>query len=160
MTQKIIIADYQDPQHSADILMLMEHYAQDPMGGGTPLNHFTRENLTKTLATLPTALSIICYIDDKAIGLINSFLGFSTFKCKPLFNIHDIVVIDDYRGQGICQAMLQTLEDIALEKDCCRLTLEVLEGNHPAQYSYEKYGFKAYELDPAMGKAFFWEKPL
>jgi ribosomal protein S18 acetylase RimI-like enzyme len=160
MTHKIIIADYQNTQHNADILMLMNHYAQDPMGGGTPLSQFTQKNLTTTLATLPTALSVLCYIDNQAIGMINSFLGFSTFKCKPLLNIHDIIVISEYRSQGICQAMLKKLETIALEKDCCRLTLEVLEGNYPAQHSYEKYGFKAYELDPVMGKAFFWEKPL
>jgi hypothetical protein len=40
------------------------------------------------------------------------------------------------------------------------VTLEVLEGNQIAKNAYIKFGFAGYELDPKMGKALFWEKPL
>ena len=39
-------------------------------------------------------------------------------------------------------------------------TLEVLEGNRVARAAYEKAGFGAYVLDPAAGRALFWQKPL
>jgi hypothetical protein len=38
--------------------------------------------------------------------------------------------------------------------------LEVLTGNRLAQSAYLKFGFGAYELDPEMGGAIFWQKAL
>jgi hypothetical protein len=38
------------------------------------------------------------------------------------------------------------------------LTLEVLTGNRGAYDAYVGFGFRAYELDPAMGAATFMEK--
>ena len=94
------------------------------------------------------------------VGLVNCFEGFSTFKGKPLINIHDVIVSMRARGRGVARLMLQQVEAIARERGCCKLTLEVLEGNQPAQNSYRAVGFKGYELDPVMGRAMFWEKPL
>jgi ribosomal protein S18 acetylase RimI-like enzyme len=56
--------------------------------------------------------------------------------------------------------MLKEVEEIAKKKGCCKITLEVLEGNKVAQRSYKKFGFAGYELNPLMGKALFWEKPI
>ena len=85
-------------------------------------------------------------------------MGFSTFKCQPLINIHDLAVIKTFRGQGISQALLSKLEQLALKKGCCKITLEVLEGNIVAQNAYQKFGFAGYQLDPNMGKAMLWQK--
>lgn len=142
------------------MLSLLENYALDPMGGATALNPSVRDNLATELAKLPHAFSVICYVDDKPAGLINCFEAFSTFKCKPLINIHDVVVSAKYRGLGISQKMLQHVENIAIQKGCCKVTLEVLEGNHIAKNAYVKFGFVGYELNPHIGKALFWEKPL
>jgi ribosomal protein S18 acetylase RimI-like enzyme len=155
-----IIADYHNTKHCDDIVWLMNHYAQDVMGGSTPLSSFTQKNLTNTLATLPHAITIICYLNQQAVGLINGFEGFSTFACKPLINIHDVIVKQDYRGKGISYIMLDAIEAIARERNCCRLTLEVLEGNPIAQRAYQNHGFSAYELDPSIGNALFWQKAL
>ena len=56
--------------------------------------------------------------------------------------------------------MLTQVEDIARQRGCCKLTLEVLEGNKAAQRSYRGFGFEGYQLVPEMGRAMFWEKPL
>ncbi|AIE76231.1 Histone acetyltransferase HPA2-related acetyltransferase (plasmid) [Synechocystis sp. PCC 6714] len=56
--------------------------------------------------------------------------------------------------------MLQKAENIAVNLGCCKLTLEVLEGNYAAQSAYKAFGFSGYELNPKMGKALFWEKKL
>ena len=160
MNLEIVLADYSNEQHSSDIVSLLSDYALDPMGGGEALSSYAKENLVKELAKQTGAISIIAYIDDKPIGLINCFQGFSTFKCKPLLNIHDVVVLEQYRGQGVCQKMLNKIEELAKERGCCKLTLEILEGNDGAKNAYIKYGFEAYELDPAIGKALFWQKTL
>ncbi len=56
--------------------------------------------------------------------------------------------------------MLHKVEDIARQRGCCKITLEVLEGNGPAQASYTKFGFAPGEFDPAHGRMMFWIKPL
>ena len=160
MNIKILSVDYDNAQHCRDLVDLLNTYAKDPMGGGSALSEFAKANITQQLALTPGATSILCYVDEHPAGLINCFEGFSTFECKRLINIHDVVVLSEYRGIGICQQMLQAVEALAKERDCCTLTLEVLEGNGPAQSAYLKYGFAGYELDPKMGKAVFWQKSL
>ncbi|OUS29019.1 GNAT family N-acetyltransferase [Gammaproteobacteria bacterium 45_16_T64] len=160
MEIKVVTADYTNRRHGEDIGFLIDSYARDPMGGATPLADSVRNNLSLALAKLPHAFSILCYVDNKPAGLINCFDAFSTFKCKPLVNIHDIIVLGDFRGLGLSQLMLQKVEGIAKDKGCCKLTLEVLEGNKVAQGSYRKYGFSGYELDPNVGRALFWEKHI
>ena len=103
---------------------------------------------------------MIAFVDGKPAGLVISIEGFSTFACKPLLNIHDVIVSPRYRGQGIAKMMLEKVEEIALRSGCCKLTLEVLEGNAPARNLYESAGFKPYQLDSKMGKALFLEKKL
>jgi ribosomal protein S18 acetylase RimI-like enzyme len=68
--------------------------------------------------------------------------------------------LSDFRGQGISKKLLQKSEEIAKSLGCCKLTLEVLEGNTTAQAAYKASGFAGYELDPQMGKALFWQKKL
>ena len=137
--------------------MLLDCYARDRMGGGSGLNAFTRNNLARELAKIPGAVSLLCYVDGQAAGLLNAFQGFSTFDCKPLINIHDIVVAEPFRGRGLARRLLENIEEIAKQRGCCKLTLEVLEGNRVAQTVYTKFGFAAYQLDPALGKALFWD---
>jgi ribosomal protein S18 acetylase RimI-like enzyme len=160
MRTELVIADYQDGKHQHDLVELLNAYAVDPMGGGEPLSEFTRDNLCRELAARPHIFTILCYVDDQPAGLCNCVEGFSTFKSKPLINIHDIAVAPGYRGQGLSHKMLQKTEQIARDRGCCKLTLEVLSGNAIARKSYQAFGFNAYELDPASGTAMFWEKAL
>ena len=156
----IITADYQNPSHEADIINLMQAYANDPMGGGKPLADEVINNLCKQLAKRPYAFTLIGYIDGQAAGLITCFEQFSTFACQPLINIHDVVVLKPYRGRGISKQMLAKVEQIARQKGCCKLTLEVLAGNQVARAAYRRFGFSGYELSPETGQAEFWQKVL
>ena len=160
MNKTIIQADYHNSQHAEHIVFLMDAYACDVMGGGTPLSDSVKQNLVPEMAKRPQLFSFLCYVDDQPASLVNCVEGFSTFSAKPLLNIHDVIVLDDFRGQGISQMLLQQVEDKAKSLGCCKVTLEVLEGNHIAQQSYHKFGFAGYELDPTMGKAMFWQKAL
>ncbi|MBY6185696.1 GNAT family N-acetyltransferase [Marinobacter hydrocarbonoclasticus] len=154
------IADYHNDEDCAVLAEVLDMYARDPMGGGTPLTAEVKSTLGPALAKVPGAVTLLAYSDNRPVGLINAFAGFSTFDCQPLLNLHDIVVAPDCRGQGVCQAMLEAIEGIARERGCAKMTLEVLEGNRVAQRAYERFGFAGYELDPTMGKALFWQKSL
>ncbi|MDH4041065.1 MAG: GNAT family N-acetyltransferase [Gammaproteobacteria bacterium] len=160
MQIKVVRADYLDPQQAADIVFLLNRYACDPMGGGEALAPRVQQDLVASLAALPHAVSLLCYVDGKPAGLVNCFEGFSTFSCKKLLNIHDIAVLEEFRGLGLSQLLLAEVEAVARHRGCGKLTLEVLEGNEPAKAAYKKFGFDAYQLDPALGQALFWQKPL
>jgi ribosomal protein S18 acetylase RimI-like enzyme len=160
MNTRIISVDYNNAQHAQDLITLLNRYACDPMGGGEPLSDYVQQHLVTTLAQRSDAFSVLAYVDDNPAGLINCFEGFSSFICKPLANIHDVVVDKPYRGLGISQMMLHKVEAIAKQRGCCKLTLEVLSNNHVAKGAYEKFGFKEYQLDPEAGHALFWQKSL
>ncbi len=160
MVIEIIKADYTNKEHAKDILMLLDEYASDPMGGGEPLAEASKNNLVQELARLDNAFSIIAYVDSKPAGLVNCLPSFSTFLCKPIVNIHDFMVAKEYRGMGLSQKMLAKVEEIARDRGCCKLTLEVLSNNEAARGAYGKYGFSSYTLDPGAGVALFWQKSL
>lgn len=157
---EIVEADLNVPAHAVAVVQLMDRYALDPMGGGKGLSDYVKANLPAELAKRKTAHVILAFVDTQPAGLIVCLEGFSTFACKPLLNIHDVVVALPHRGRGLSKLLLQKAEAIAIDLGCCKLTLEVLEGNHLAQAAYKACGFSGYELDPQMGKALFWEKKL
>jgi len=160
MEVTVVKADYFNKKHEEDIQVLLNSYASDPMGGGIPLREEVRKKVVKELSRLPHAFSVIAYSNGSPVGLANCFEAFSTFSCKPIINIHDIVVKKEFRGNGISHKLLEKIEEIARLKNCCKLTLEVLSGNEVAKASYKKFGFSGYELDPELGKALFWQKKL
>jgi ribosomal protein S18 acetylase RimI-like enzyme len=156
----VLQASYTNPVHAEAIGFVLNQYAEDVMGGGQSISLDTQQQLAIELAKRPHAFSVLAFISGEPVGLVNCFEGFSTFLCRPLVNIHDVAVLAQYRGLGISQKMLAKVEEIARQRGCCKLTLEVLEGNTVAQNAYRKVGFAGYELDPAMGKAMFWQKAL
>lgn len=160
MTISILQADYLDPVHAHAIEMLLDAYAQDPMGGGEALNPEARSTLVAELARRPHAFSVLAFVDGEPAGLVNCFEGFSTFLARPLVNVHDIAVLPAFRGRGLSRLMLDCVERISRERGCCKLTLEVLSGNTLAQTAYRNFGFAPYSLDPAAGQAEFWQKKL
>ncbi len=155
----IALADYRDPRDAADVVALLDAYARDPMGGGTPLGEDVKARLAGDLAANPQAFSLLARLDDTAVGLANCFMGYSTFAAAPLVNIHDVAVLPDHRGTGIGRALLAAVEAEALKRGACKITLEVLSGN-PARHLYAACGFGDYQLDPATGHALFWQKRL
>ncbi|MBO9497249.1 GNAT family N-acetyltransferase [Thalassotalea sp. G20_0] len=157
MKIELIVADYSNKKHADDLVSLLNDYAIDPMSGNEPLDQYVKENLAKELGKVTSAFSILCYVDGKPAGFANCFEGFSTFKCKPLINIHDIAVKNEYRGKKLSQIILDKIEEIAFQKGCCKITLEVLEGNKLAQQAYLKYGFEPYKLNSDNGCAQFWQ---
>jgi ribosomal protein S18 acetylase RimI-like enzyme len=157
---EIIEANLTLPTHAEAVVQLLDTYAQDPIGGGQGLSDYVKVNLPAELVKRPTAHAILAFAEAEPAGLVVCLEGFSTFACKPLLNIHDVIVAAPYRGRGLSKLLLQKAEAIAIELGCCKLTLEVLSGNHVAQAAYKAVGFSGYQLDPVMGHALFWEKKL
>ena len=149
-----------DVAHSKAILTLLNAYACDIMGGGESLSEYVQENLIDELSKRSDVLIVLAYDDGKPIGLAISFEGFSTFYAQPLLNIHDFVVIPEYRRKGVAKLILEKIESISKQRNYCKLTLEVLEGNVRAQKVYKDFGFASYVLDDQMGRGLFFDKKL
>lgn len=154
------MADYGNPSHARALVDLLDAYARDPAGGGTPLADTVKAGLPAALAARAQAFSVLAFDGAEPVGLINCIEAFSTFACRPLVNVHDVVVLQSHRGQRITQRMLARVQQEAVARGACKLTLEVLQGNAPALRAYEREGFAAYQLDPAFGAAMFLQKKL
>ncbi|HMN20176.1 MAG TPA: GNAT family N-acetyltransferase [Ottowia sp.] len=152
--------DYASAPDRAALVALLDAYARDPMGGGVALADEVKARLCDDLARLATAASFIAWMDREPVGLVNTFAGYSTFKARPLLNVHDIAVLPAHRGRGIAQALLGACEAHARQQGCCKLTLEVLQGNTRALRSYARFGFAPYVLDPDAGQALLMQKCL
>ena len=165
MNLRIAAVDLKNGPISRAWLDLLDHYAQDPMGGGEGLSDHARSHLVRELRVFPGFHGALAWLgadegSETPVGLINCFTGFSTFAARPLLNIHDVVVHADYRGRGIGRALLAWAEQRARDLGCCKLTLEVLSNNTTALAAYERAGFAPYVLDPAAGQALFLQKLL
>ena len=156
----ITLVDYQDPQQMALLIQQLGAYAMDDMGGGEDLPEEVKQRLLTDLPQQQQNFSFLAWVGDECAGMTNCLWGYSTFAAMPLVNIHDLGVQKEYRGMGISTALLQAVENYARTKNACKVTLEVLGNNDIAKASYNKFGFKVYELAEGAGKAEFWQKYL
>lgn len=156
--------DLENPRHQSALRTLLDHYAAGPTGTGQGLAADVHERLLPGLQRMPGYAGWLVMQDAgpaaRALGLINTFLGFSTFAARPLLNIHDLVVHADARGQGLGRVLMGAAERWARRQACCKLTLEVLTGNATAHALYVSVGYQPYALDPVLGVAQLMQKPL
>jgi ribosomal protein S18 acetylase RimI-like enzyme len=147
----IIRADYTDPRHRSAIPYLLNAYAKGLLGFKKNIKGRVLDELVPGLERTQSALVLLARTDKDYVGMAICFLGFSTFHAKPLINIHDFMVLEDFRGQGIGRALLVEIETIARDMGCCKITLEVQENNVTARKLYRRGGFKDSFLDQEAG---------
>ena len=151
----IVVADFNNDRHEAAIIYVLDSYAADPIGGGEALSSEVRARLVPGLKAHPTTLVLLAFEAEEAIGIAVCFFGFSTFRARPLLNIHDLAVIPERRGEGIGQALLDSVEHHARQGECCKLTLEAQEDNQRALGLYRKFGFEDFTLGDSGATRFF-----
>ena len=136
----IIEGDLSKKEHAEAFEKLTDAYALDPMGLGRPLPVQRKEILIDALKKFPLQLIYIAYLNGKPAGLATCFFSFSTFHAAKVKNIHDLVVLPEYRSNGIGNALLEAVEKKAKAEKCCKVTLEVRTDNS-ARNLYERFGF-------------------
>jgi ribosomal protein S18 acetylase RimI-like enzyme len=146
MEVNIQLADLALPEHQDAVVRLLDHYASQPMGNGQPLPEDVKFRLIDGLRAHPMTRIFLAFVDGSAVAIATCFVGFSTFKAKPLINIHDLAVHKEYQSQGIGTQLIEAVTDYAREMDCCAITLEVRRDN-PARHLYLKKGFQVLD-DP------------
>jgi ribosomal protein S18 acetylase RimI-like enzyme len=156
---EIRLADLTDPRDAAAIAGLLDHYAAHPFGNEGPLPDDVRERFVDGLREHPTTHVFLSESSSKVVGMAICFLGFSTFKAKPLINIHDLIVLEAFRGQGIGGALIDCIVATARDNDWCAVTLEVRADN-PARELYARKGFHGLSPNHDQHTTLFGKLPL
>jgi GNAT superfamily N-acetyltransferase len=149
---RIIQASLKRLDHQKALRSLIDEYRQDPMGGMLPpMSDELARMLVLQLCNHPMCLILLAMLGSEFAGMIIAFVNISSFKAKPLLNVHDLIVKKDFRKQGIGKQLLLKAAEHARLLGCCRLTLEVRTDNKDAQRLYRSIGFA-----PCQAPMEFW----
>ncbi|MDP4276610.1 MAG: GNAT family N-acetyltransferase [Bacteroidota bacterium] len=149
------ICDFNQPAHQKALNNLLNSYMSDPMGDCQPHDEQQQRQLIEGLSNHPTAMVLFVLYQGLYAGMTTCFVNYSTFKLKPYLYIHDVFVLDEFRGKHLGRALLEKLVALARQQNYCKLTLEVRSDNPVAQSLYHQIGFD--ECQPVMH---YWEKHL
>ncbi len=134
-------ANWDSPEDAAAIADLVNSYAQLPIGCGEALLPEVLSQLVPGLRNMRGAFALLAYHQAQPVGLAICLPGFSTFAALPLINVHDLVVLPEYQGQGIGSQLLRAVEAHARTMGCCKVTLEVRSENLLASKLYRRLGY-------------------
>jgi ribosomal protein S18 acetylase RimI-like enzyme len=150
-----VFCDFSNDYHCRKLAEMVNEYISDPMGGGSQLTARDQLYLVDGMANHPSSFVLFAVSHDEIIGMVVCFINFSTFKVKKYLYIHDVIVKTEYRGFGVGRQLLEKCIAISVDRNYCKLTLEVRDDNKGAKAIYESLGFK--DTEPPMH---FWTKTL
>jgi ribosomal protein S18 acetylase RimI-like enzyme len=159
MSVQVTLADLNSLADQDAVIALLDMYCRDPFGASKPLPDETKERLIAGLRECRG----ICFLASEGnpavpsefIGLALCLPSFSSFRARPVLNIHDIAVAPSHRGKRVGQALLKAVEDEARRRGCCKVTLEVRSDNAVAMATYRRAGFTSTEPE-----TYFWGREL
>jgi ribosomal protein S18 acetylase RimI-like enzyme len=155
MALTIFLADLTNADHQRSIVDLLDMYCHDQFGDLKPLSDHARENLIPGLIKHGGARVFLAYEEQRPLGVAICMIGFSSFRGKPLINIHDIAVSPEARGKGIGRQLLNAVTAEAKNLGCGKVTLEVRSDNARAMGLYKSVGFK-----PSEPETYFWTQTV
>jgi GNAT superfamily N-acetyltransferase len=83
---------------------------------------------------------LIGEVEGQVQGFVMFFHNYSTWVGRAGIHVEDLFVREAARGRGLGRQLLAAVARIAVERDCRRLDLAVLDWN-PARKLYEHWGF-------------------
>lgn len=157
---RIVDADLSRQEDQDAVVAMTSAYATDPMGNAGPLPSDVLDRLIPALRAHPTTVIVLAWEGEEPIGIATCFLGFSTFYARPLLNVHDLAVVPQFRGRGVGRQLLDAVAARATSLGCCKVTLEVHEGNTRAKQMYEAAGFAEGAARKPGSRWLFYSKTL
>jgi len=152
---QIVEGDLLRDSHREALAKLVNAYMLDEMGERRPLGVDLAGKIVSGLSNHPVAFIFFADYAGELVGMSVCFLGFSTFYGRGVLNIHDLIVLPQYRKNGIARKLLEAMEEKARSLDCCKVTLEVREDNLRAMSLYRSRGFSAGKYP-----MYFWTKMI
>lgn len=154
-TIEIVECDFRNTEHRKKIVELTEAFLLDPISGCISMSNEAKKNLVQSLENHPATMVLFALVNHDYVALCICYTNISSFKAKPYFNVHDISVLEPFRGKGIGRKLLEKVSEIAQQRGYCKITLEVHETNLRAQALYSKLGF----MDDSP-RLLYWTKTL
>ncbi|EOW6515743.1 N-acetyltransferase family protein [Cronobacter dublinensis] len=84
--------------------------------------------------------ALICEAEGKAVGYAVFFTSYSTWLGRNGIYMEDLYVSPAFRGQGAGRALLKSIAQCAVKRQCGRLEWSVLDWNQPAIDFYLSIG--------------------
>jgi GNAT superfamily N-acetyltransferase len=88
----------------------------------------------------PVAEALVVDKDGELVAFALFFTNFSTFLARPGLYLEDLFVLPEHRGEGIGEALLTRLAQLAVQRGCGRFEWSVLDWNASAIRFYERMG--------------------
>lgn len=79
---------------------------------------------------------------NSGIGFVQLYPSFSSVSLKRLWILNDLFVHEDYRRQGVADALVEKSKELAVKTKSKGIVLETQIDNIKAQELYNKLGFK------------------
>lgn len=96
--------------------------------------HFTESGFGEN----PVWWAYVAEAEGYVVGFALYYIRFSTWKGQRMY-LEDILVTEDWRGQGIGKMLMDKLILVAAEKGFGGISWQVLDWNEPAINFYKKY---------------------
>jgi GNAT superfamily N-acetyltransferase len=105
----------------------------------TPDPERVREFLTDRISNGESVI-FLAMVDNTAVGFTQLYFSFSSVSMQGTFILNDLYVRQDYRKQGIGEALLNKAKELCRTRNYKGVGLET-ETDNPAQYLYERMGW-------------------
>jgi ribosomal protein S18 acetylase RimI-like enzyme len=79
--------------------------------------------------------------ENRAIGFTQLYPSFSSISMRASCILNDLYVLEEYRGQGVAQLLLDSVKQYAKTADAKGLELSTAIDNETAQRLYERNGY-------------------
>jgi ribosomal protein S18 acetylase RimI-like enzyme len=90
--------------------------------------------------------------EDRIVGFCSLTLKNNFWKAGRIGNVDELVVDENYRGQGIGKKLMSKIEEIATGNQCSQIELDSSFHRKEAHRFYERIGYKS--------RAYLFTKPL
>ena len=133
------------------LLELQEHEHQFDSRKSVDMKNVAayRTELLETIRTKKGEL-LLAYSNENIIGLLSWFIEDEPEFNQPYGYISDLVVLSEFRNQGIGKQLLGTAIEHIKSRSITRIHIGVMVDNIQTKVLYEKLGFAAYTLKMTM----------
>lgn len=88
----------------------------------------------------PLFEALLAEQDGAVLGMLVFFPTYSSWRGRPGVMIHDLFVREPARGNGIGEALVAALAELARQRGWARIDVSVLEDNAAARRFYDRQG--------------------
>ncbi|MEW5991207.1 MAG: GNAT family N-acetyltransferase [Chloroflexota bacterium] len=124
------------------------HAAIDPEAWEVPDRAGSADFLRRRQAEDPSRQTIVATVDGRVVGMVEIAIVLTGVAGGAMRRVRSadlgIVVLPEWRGQGIGDRLMQAAETWAREHGAERMILDVSAANEGARRFYERLGYEVY----------------